>query len=88
MMIFKLSGLTLSNRFNNLESSGLVELYDPKGRFRKCNLNKSQKQQVKKGTKETPTNLKYVKKRIKQKWDILVSKDTLKKVLNLFKMSW
>jgi len=79
-MIFKVSGLTLSNWFNNWDSQGLVGLSDRKGRVRKCKLNKSQKQQVKKWTKETPKNLEYVKKRIKEEWDILVSNDTIKKV--------
>jgi transposase len=68
-----------------LESPGLVGLYDRTGRFRKCKLNKSQKQQVKKWTKETPNNLESVKKRIKEEWEIQVSKDTFKKVLNYLK---
>lgn len=50
-----------------------------------CKLNKSQKQQVKKWTKQTPKNVESVKKRIKEECEILVSKDTLKKVLNYLK---
>lgn len=88
MRIFQVSRLTIYNWFNDWEEKGLVGLYDKKGRGRKSKLNDEQKEQIKKWTKQNPKNLDLVRKTIKTEWNIEVSKDTIKRILNLLSMSW
>lgn len=86
--IFKVSRLTITNWFNDWDMLRLAGLYDKKGRGRKPKLNNEQKKQIKKWAKENPKNLDIVIKNIKQEWGIKVSKDTIKRILDFFNMTW
>ena len=70
------------------DTFGLVGLYDKKGRGRKPKLNDEQRKQVKQWTKENPNNLDVVRKNLREAWNIEVSKETIKRILNLFEMNW
>lgn len=86
--IFNVSRLTITNWLDDWDTFGLVGLYDKKGRGRKPKLNDEQKKQVKQWTKESPKNLDIVMKNIREVWNIEVSKETIKRILDLFQMSW
>ena len=86
--IFNVSRLTITNWLDDWDTFGLVGLYDKKGRGRKPKLNDEQKEQVKQWTKQSPKNLDVVMKNIRQAWNIEVSKETIKRILDLFEMSW
>ena len=88
MRIFNVSRLTITNWFNDWDDKGLVGLYDKKGRGRKSKLNDDQKEQVKQWTKQNPKNLDVVITIISTSWDIKVSKDTIKRVLECLNVSW
>lgn len=88
IQIFNVSRLTISNWLNSWDDQGLLGLYDKKGRGRKSKLNDEQKKQVKQWTKQNPKNLDLVRKNIKSSWNILVSKDTIKRILESLNMSW
>ena len=88
IMIFNVSRLTITNWLDDWDTFGLVGLYDNKGRGRKPKLNDEQKKQVKQWTKESPKNLDVVIKNLREAWNIEVSKETIKRTLNLFEMSW
>ncbi|GAA6617525.1 IS630 family transposase [Scytonema sp. NUACC26] len=88
IQIFNVSRLTITNWLDDWDTYGLVGLYDKKGRGRKSKLNDEQKEQVKKWTKQNPKNLDLVRKNIREAWDIDVSKDTIKRILELLDMSW
>lgn len=88
MRIFNLSRLTITNWLDDWDTFGLVGLYDKKGRGRKPKLNDEQKEQVKQWTKQSPKNLDIVMKNIRESWEIEVSKETIKRILDSFEMSW
>ncbi len=86
--IFNVSRLTITNWLDDWETLGLVGLYDKKGRGRKPKLSDEQKKQVKQWTKESPKNLDVVIKNIRETWNIDVSKETIKRIIKLFEMTW
>ena len=88
MTIFQVSRNTIYNWFNNWENWGLVGLYNREGRGRKKLFNEQQQQTIKDWVKETPKNLSIVPEKIKQEWDIVTSKDTIKRVIKYLKMKW
>jgi transposase len=86
--IFNVSRLTITNWFDDWDSFALAGLYDKKGRGRKAKLNDEQKEQVRKWAKENPKNLYRVIKNFRDEWRIYVSKDTIKRILKSFNISW
>ncbi|QFS51137.1 IS630 family transposase [Nostoc sphaeroides CCNUC1] len=86
--IFNVSRLTITNWFDDWDMFMLTGLYDKKGRGRKPKLNDEQKNQIKKWAKSNPQNLNIVRKKLREEWNIDVSKDTIKRVLKFFDMSW
>ena len=86
--LFNVSRLTITNWLDDWDTFGLVGLYDKKGRGRKPKLNNEQSNQVKQWTKQSPKNLDIVRKKIRESWDIDVSKETIKRILDLCEMSW
>jgi transposase len=88
MRIFSVSRLTIYNWLNDWEQKRFAGLYDQKGRGRKPKLNDEQKEQVRRWAKENPKNLDQVRKKIKHLWGIEVSKETIKRILKSFNMSW
>ena len=87
-MIFQVSEKTLYNWFNAWESRGLVGLYNRPGRGRKRTFNDQQIEQIKDWANLYPQQLKQVRQKIKQEWDITVSTKTIKRLLLKVRMSW
>lgn len=67
---------------------GLVGLYNREGRGRKKLFNSSQQKIIRDWVKETPKNLVIVQEKIKKEWNILTSKDTIKRVVKCLGMKW
>ena len=88
MTIFQVSRKTLHNWLTLWEDEKLVGLYDRAGRGRKPKLTDSQKEQVKDWVKSEPKNLKKVLIKIKEEWEITVSKETVKRTLKQLGMTW
>ncbi len=88
MDVFKVTRLTIYNWFNEWEERGFAGLYDRPGRGRKRTLTPEQAEQVKQWVKANPKNLEAVRTQIKEAWDIVVSKATIKRVLKALGMSW
>ncbi len=88
MKIFKVSRNTIYNWFNNWESCGLVGLYNHPGQGRKKIFNSAQQKIIKEWVKETPKNLRLVQEKIKKKWGVAASKDTIKRVIKVVQMGW
>lgn len=86
--IFKVSRNTIYNWFNNWESGGLVGLYNYSGQGRKKIFNEEQQKIIIEWVKETPKNLGLVQGKIKKQWGIIVSKDTIKRVIKFVQMGW
>jgi transposase len=86
--IFGASRKTIYNWRNNWSKYKLVGLYNQKGRGRKKIFNKQQEQQIKQWVKQSPRNLKKVIGKIKEEWGIVVSKDTVKRILKCSGMKW
>ena len=87
-IIFQVSEKTLYNWFNAWESRGLVGLYNRPGRGRKKTFNDQQIEQIKDWANLYPQQLKQVRQKIKQQWDITVSTKTIKRLLSQARMSW
>jgi transposase len=88
MKLFGVSRRTLYNWLTKWEKSGLLGLYNEKGRGRKPKLSQEQSQQVKQWIKEEPKTLKKVVFKIYQKWGIDVSKETIKRIAKKLNMRW
>lgn len=88
MKIFKVTRKTIYNWFTAWEDRKLLGLYNSSGRGRKPKLSKEQELKVKSLVKETPKSLKTVQSKIKQEWGIEISKDTIKRIVKKFKMTW
>ncbi len=88
MKIFKVSRNTIYNWFNSWESFQLAGLYNQPGRGRKKTFNSAQEQQLKDWVKDTPKSLEKVQEKIKNQWQIEVSKKTITRIIKLVKMGW
>lgn len=88
MTIFQVSRKTIYNWFTAWEDQRFVGLYDAPGRGRKPTFNEVQREQIRSWAKQTPKQLKGVLKKIKDTWNIEVSKDTVKRVLKSLSMRW
>lgn len=88
MKIFQVSRKTIYNWFTAWEERSLVGLYDRPGRGRKPIFTAEQREQIHRWAQETPKNLNQVLNKIKKTWKLTVSKDTVKRILKGFSMSW
>ncbi|GFE72226.1 IS630 family transposase [Chroococcus sp. FPU101] len=88
MKIFEVSRKTMHNWIKAWSEKKLVGLYDEAGRGRKQIFNSQQKEEIRSWAKESPKNLKNILGKIDKEWRIKVSKDTIKRVLKSFLMSW
>ncbi|MBD2045344.1 IS630 family transposase [Coleofasciculus sp. FACHB-64] len=86
--IFKVSRKTLYNWLTAWEDEKLVGLYERAGRGRKPKLKEEQKEQIREWVKAEPKNLKKILGQVEREWNIRISKDTLKRVLKEFQMTW
>jgi transposase len=86
--IFQVTRLTITNWLNDWDEFAFAGLYDRPGRGRKPKLTPEQQEQVKVWAKETPKNLDAVQNKIESKWKTQVSKDTIKRILSFFDMTW
>ncbi|MCC0179754.1 IS630 family transposase, partial [Waterburya agarophytonicola K14] len=86
--IFQVSRNTIYNWLNNWEKLGLVGLYNRSGQGRAKIFDATQQQKIREWVKENPKNLGLVQEKIKQEWDIVSSKDTIKRVLKCLGMRW
>ncbi|MEO1445152.1 MAG: IS630 family transposase [Cyanobacteria bacterium J06635_11] len=88
LTVFPVEQKTIYNWLNAWQQRGCAGLYNRPGRGGKPKLNDEQKAQVKQWVKASPRQLKPVLRKIKETWDIEISRDTLKRVLKAFKMNW
>jgi transposase len=88
MKIFKVSYKTIYNWFNRWESKGILGLYNKIGKGCKKTFNSTQEETIKKWVEEEPRQLKKVLQKIKEEWEIIVSGETIKRILKKFSMSW
>jgi transposase len=86
--IFGVTRKTIMDWLNDWDDFSLVGLYQQKGRGRKSKLNDEQKLQVKQWAKDNPRNLYIVIKNVREEWGIHICKDTVKRILEFFNMSW
>lgn len=88
MSIFAVTRKTVYTWLDAWDNHCLVGLYDQPGRGRKPKLRDVQKEQIREWAKMTPHNLNVVLAKIKEAWNIEVSKTTLKRILKSCSMSW
>jgi transposase len=88
MEIFQVTRGTIYNWMNDWEEYRLLGLYNRPGRGRKPIFNEIQELQIKEWVKQSPKNLKKVLAQIEELWGVRVSKDTVKRILKNFEMTW
>ena len=88
MQIFGVSRKTIYNWFTTWEERSVAGLYDRRGRGRKPIFTTEQREQIHRWAQATPKNLNSVLNQIKKTWNLSVSKDTLRRILKSFSMSW
>lgn len=88
MKIFQVSYKTIYNWFSRWELVGVVGLYNKPGRGCKPIFNCEQKTKIREWVKQNPRQLKQVRQKIKEEWEIEVSTQTIKRILKKFLMSW
>lgn len=86
--IFGVSRNTIYNWFNHWDKFSLVGLYNETGRGRKPLFKPTEKEQIKAWVEETPKKLNVVQERIRKEWGVVVSKDTVKRVIKSLQMTW
>ena len=86
--MFNVTQRTVYNWLNAWEARRFPGLYDDCGKGRKAKLTYSQKEQIKQWGKKFPKNLKKVIALVKEQFEIIVSKSTIKRVLKALRMSW
>ncbi len=86
--VFPVGQKTIYNWLNAWEERGCAGLYNRPGRGAKSKLSDAQKAQVKAWVEASPRQLKPVLEKIKETWDISLSRDTLKRILKAFQMNW
>lgn len=88
MEIFQVTRGTIYNWMNDWEEYRLLGLYNRLGRGRKPIFNELQELQIKEWVKLSPKDLKKVLFQIEDLWGITVSKDTVKRILKNFDLTW
>jgi len=86
--LFGISRKTLYNWLTRWEDERLVGLYDRSGRGRKPKLKDEQKQQIRRWVQAEPKNPRKVLNQVQEEWGISLSKDTIKRVIKQFEMTW
>ncbi len=86
--IFHVDRITIYNWFNDWESRHFSGLYDRKRQGRPQVLNDDQKGQVRAWVKMFPKNLNKVRALIREKFDLEVSKQTIKRILKSLQFTW
>ncbi len=88
MKIFQVTRKTIYNWLTAWEDQKLIGLYNRPGRGRKSKLTEEEKEQVIKWVKEEPKSLKKVQAKIQQSWQKTLSKDTIKRLIKKYQMTW
>lgn len=88
MNIFDVSYKTIYNWLNRWESEGMIGLYNKPGRGCKKIFNIEQEEKIKEWVEQEPRQLKKVLQKIKEEWGIIVSGETIKRILKRLSMSW
>ncbi len=86
--IFSVSYKTMYNWLNRWELEGMVGLYNKPGRGCKRTFNSEQESIIREWARQEPRQLKKVLQKIKEEWGIEVSKETIKRILRRFSLSW
>lgn len=87
-LIYGVTYMTIYNWFTAWEDRKFAGLYDRPGRGRKPIFSPDQKEQIRQWAKQYPKNLNKIRSMIKETWGKTVSKDTIKRILKSFSMSW
>ncbi len=88
MEIFSVGRKTIYNWFTKWEDEKVVGLYNNPGRGRKPKLNEEQKEQIKVWAKKEPKTLLRIVEKAKKEWGIILSKDTIKRIIKKLQMRW
>jgi len=86
--IFQVDRITIYHWFDAWESRRLCGLYERKGRGRLPKFTPEQKEQIRQWAKTFPKNLNQIRGLIYEKFNIEVSKDTVKNVLKCWQFGW
>lgn len=86
--IFRVDRLTIYHWLNAWEARGLCGLYDKPGRGRHPKLNAEQPIQIQQWIKLFPKNLKKIAALVQDTYDIVVSTQTIKRILTSLNVSW
>jgi transposase len=86
--IFQVSHKTIYNWLNRWEAEGVIGLYNKPGRGRKRTFNPEQESKIREWAKREPRQLKKVLQKVKEKWGIETSTETIKRILRSFSMTW
>jgi transposase len=88
MRIFSVSYKTIYNWQNRWESEGMVGLYNKPGRGSKKIFERSQEEEIREWARLEPRQIKRVLQKVKEEWDVVVSAETIKRILKRLSMSW
>ena len=88
LLIFPVTRPTLYNWINAWEARGLLGLYNQPGQGRKRTFTTEQEEEIYKWVQDSPNQLNNVLDRIKETWNITISKKTLTRILKRLEMSW
>jgi transposase len=86
--MFHVTQRTVYNWLNAWEMCRFPGIYDASGKGRQPKLTSRQKEQIQQWAKKFPKNLNKIIVFVKEEFDIIVSKSTIKRVLKEFTMSW
>lgn len=86
--IFQVNRVTIYNWLNAWESSCFPGLYDKKGRGRPPIFAPEQKAQIRQWVKMFPKNINKIRLLVKEEFDIIISKQTIKRILKPLNFSW
>jgi transposase len=86
--IFQVDRIPIYHWFNAWEQKGFPGLYDRKGPGRPPRFNPAQKEQIRQWSQQFPKNLNKIRALLHDEWGLDVSKQTIKRVLKAFQLSW
>ena len=86
--IFHVDRITIYHWFDAWETRHLSGLYDRKGKGRPPRFTPEQKDEIRQWAKQFPKNLHRIGACIREQFGLEVSKQTIKRVLKSFAMSW
>ena len=88
LAVFPVQQKTIYNWLNAWKQRGCAGLYNRPGQGSKPTFDDEQKAQIKQWAKRSPRQVKRIVQQVKDRWNITVSTDTIKRVLKSMKMSW